>query len=52
MNFAKINNLKVIEDFAMGFGSYKGRNYGSIGDMAITSFNPQKMISVSLIISV
>jgi dTDP-4-amino-4,6-dideoxygalactose transaminase len=43
LNFARANNLRVIEDNAQAIGaSYKGRPTGSMGDMACLSFYPTK----------
>jgi len=45
MNFAKENNLKVIEDCAQSpGGQYKGKNTGVIGDCGIFSFQESKNI--------
>jgi dTDP-4-amino-4,6-dideoxygalactose transaminase len=46
LEIAKKHKLKVIEDNAHGlFGKYKGRNLGSIGDLATHSFHETKNIS-------
>jgi len=46
MSFAKIYNLKVIEDAACGFGSYyKGKHVGNIGNTGCFSFHPRKAIT-------
>lgn len=46
MNIAKENNIKVIEDCAQALGgSYKGRKLGTMGDIAVASFQQNKMIS-------
>lgn len=43
MAIARNNNLKVVEDAAQAHGSvYKGRQIGSIGDVACFSFYPGK----------
>ena len=43
LNFAKKNNLKVIEDCAQAPGAqYKGRNLGTMGDCGIFSFQESK----------
>ena len=45
MDFARKNNLKVIEDCAQSpGGQYKGKNLGSIGDCGIFSFQESKNI--------
>lgn len=42
-NFARANNLRVIEDSAQAIGaSYKGRPTGSLGEVACLSFYPTK----------
>ncbi len=46
MQFAKENNLKVIEDCAHGLGAkFNGKMLGSFGDMAIFSFGRDKVVS-------
>ncbi len=43
VNFARANDLRVIEDNAQSLGaSYKGRRTGSLSDMACISFYPTK----------
>ena len=44
--FAKINNLRVIEDCAHAFGSYyKNKLIGSFGDISCFSFDGIKNIT-------
>jgi 8-amino-3,8-dideoxy-alpha-D-manno-octulosonate transaminase len=46
MSIAKARNIRVIEDIAQAFGGdYKGKKLGTIGDIAIASFQMNKMIS-------
>ena len=46
MKIAKANNITVIEDCAQAFGGdYKGEKLGTIGDIGISSFQANKMIS-------
>ena len=46
MQFAKTNNLSVIEDCAQAHGAeYKGKKVGSIGDVGCWSFCQDKIIS-------
>jgi dTDP-4-amino-4,6-dideoxygalactose transaminase len=43
LNFARANNVRMIEDNAQAIGaSYKGRPTGSMGDVACLSFYPTK----------
>jgi dTDP-4-amino-4,6-dideoxygalactose transaminase len=43
LDFARVHNLRVIEDNAQSIGAnYKGRNTGSLGDAACMSFYPTK----------
>ncbi len=46
MDIARANNIKVIEDVAQAFGGeYKGRKLGTIGDIAMTSFQANKILT-------
>lgn len=46
MRIARKNNIKVIEDCAQAFGgTYEGRSLGTIGDIAIASFQGNKTIT-------
>jgi len=48
MNIAKRKKLLVIEDAACSLGAtYKGKQTGSIGDIACFSFHPRKSITTS-----
>lgn len=48
INIAKENKLYVIEDAACSLGAtYKGRQTGSIGDIACFSFHPRKSITTA-----
>lgn len=45
MNYAKKNNIKVIEDCAQSLGTeYKGKKLGSIGDCGVFSFQESKTL--------
>ena len=45
IEFAKKNNLKIIEDAACGFGSrYFGKHVGTFGNTGCFSFHPRKAI--------
>ena len=44
--FAKLHNLRVIEDAALAIGSsWRGRAIGSFGDITLFSFHPNKNIT-------
>ena len=44
--FAKLHNLRVIEDAALAIGSsWKGKAIGSFGDITLFSFHPNKNIT-------
>ncbi|MEO7253027.1 MAG: DegT/DnrJ/EryC1/StrS aminotransferase family protein [Casimicrobium sp.] len=44
--FAKLHNLRVIEDAALAIGSsWRGKAIGSFGDIALFSFHPNKNIT-------
>ena len=44
--FAKLNNLRVIEDAALAIGSsWQGKTIGSFGDITLFSFHPNKNIT-------
>lgn len=46
MAIARRRGVKVVEDIAQAFGGeYKGRKLGTIGDIAIASFQQNKMLS-------
>jgi len=46
MRIARANKIIVVEDCAQAFGGeYRGRKLGTIGDIAITSFQANKVIS-------
>ena len=46
MEVAKKHDLKVIEDVAQAFGGeYKGKKLGTIGDIAMTSFQANKILT-------
>lgn len=46
MKIAKANKIVVIEDCAQAFGGeYKGKKLGAMGDISISSFQANKMIS-------
>ena len=46
MDIARANNVKVIEDVAQAFGGeYKGKKLGTIGDIAMTSFQANKILT-------
>lgn len=46
MEISKKHNIKVIEDIAQAFGgSYKDTKLGTMGDIAIASFQQNKMLS-------
>ncbi|MEM2914370.1 MAG: DegT/DnrJ/EryC1/StrS family aminotransferase [Candidatus Bathyarchaeia archaeon] len=45
-SIAKSNNIKIIEDCAQAFGGqYKGKMLGTLGDIGITSFQTNKIIT-------
>ena len=44
--FAKLHNLRVIEDAALAIGSaWRGKAIGSFGDITLFSFHPNKNIT-------
>ena len=46
MEIANRHGIKVIEDIAQGFGAeYKGKKLGTFGDIAIASFQQNKVLS-------
>jgi perosamine synthetase len=46
INLAKKHHLKIVEDAAQGFGVfYKGKHTGTIGDVGVISFFPDKTIT-------
>jgi 8-amino-3,8-dideoxy-alpha-D-manno-octulosonate transaminase len=46
VSIARTHNIKIIEDCAQAFGGqYKGRTLGTLGDIAVASFQTNKIIT-------